>query len=97
MHFDLTKNNTLLIFEIPAFWNCKRVTVNCSLRFAVFPRKEPEFNLGRNLPHDLSVITQLLVALIGSMFDFIPGLCIQQTAVFFSAQSLIPGKHKSRK
>ena len=33
--------------------------------------------------------------LIGSMFDFIPGLYIQQTAVFFSPQSLIPGKHKN--
>ena len=50
-----------------------------------------------NVLDDLSVITQLLVALIGSMFDFIPGLCIQQTAVFFSAQSLIPGKHKNLK
>ena len=41
-----------------------------------------------NILDDLSVITQLLVALIGSMFDFIPELCIQQTAVFFSAQSI---------
>ena len=39
----------------------------------------------------------LLVALIRSMFDFVPGLCIQQTVVFFSAQSLIPGKHENRK
>ena len=50
-----------------------------------------------NVLDDLSVITQLLVALIGSMFDFIPGLCIQQTAVFLSAQSLIPRKHKNPK
>ena len=74
----------------------KLQTRNCELQFAV-SHEEPEFNFGRNLLDDLSVITQLLVALIRSMFDFVPGLCIQQTAVFFSAQSLIPGKHENRK
>ena len=67
---------------------------NCELRFAVC-HEEHEFNFGRNLLGDLSVITQLLAALISSMFDFIPGLCIQQATVFFSAQSLLPGKHKN--
>ena len=74
----------------------QRVTVNCGLRFAV-SHEEHEFNFGRNLLDDLSAITQLLIALIASMFGFIPGLYIQQTAVLFSAQSLIPGKHKNPK
>ena len=76
----------------------QRVTVDrgLRLRFAV-SHEEHEFNFERNLLDNLSVITQLLVALIASMFDFIPGLCIQQTAVFFSSQSLIPRKHKNPK
>ena len=92
-----TLNNECLA-DISNLSNLKlqRVTVNCGLRFAV-SREEHEFNFERNLLDHLSVITQLLVAVIGSMFDFIPGLCIQQTAVFFSAQSLIPGKHKNPK
>ena len=74
----------------------QRVTVNWGLRFAV-SHEEHEFNFGREVRDDLSVITQLLVAVIGCIFDFIPGLCIQQTAVLFSSQSLIPGKHKNPK
>ena len=41
MHVDFTKNsmaalnmNLLLKFDIPAAWNFKRVTANCSLRFS---------------------------------------------------------------
>ena len=85
MHFDLTKTT----------WQHSAMNA-CELRFAV-SHEEHEFNFRRNLLDHLSVITQLLVALIRSMFDFIPGLCIQQTAVFFSAQSLIPRKHKNPK
>ena len=89
-----TLNNERLA-DISNLGNLKlqRVTVNCGLRLPM--KNMHEFNFGRNVLDDLSVITQLLVAVIGSMFDFIPGLCIQQTAVLFSAQSLIPGKHKN--
>ena len=36
---DWTELNTLLKFEISATWNFKRVTANCSLRFAVSHEK----------------------------------------------------------
>ena len=34
-----SKLNALLKFEISATWNCKRVTANCSWRFAAVPMK----------------------------------------------------------
>ena len=42
--------------------NVKLQTRNCELKFAV-RHEEPVFNFGRNLLDDLSVITQLRVAL----------------------------------
>ena len=36
-----TELNTLLKFEISATWNFKRITANCSLRFAV-SREKPD-------------------------------------------------------
>ena len=67
MHFDLTKNNmaTLNNERLANIWrpgNVKLQTRNCELQFAV-SHEEPEFNFGRNLTDDLSVITQLRVAL----------------------------------
>ena len=67
MHFYVTKNNmaTLNNERLAHIWrlgNVKLQTRNCELKFAVSD-EEPVFNFGRNLLDDLSVITQLRVAL----------------------------------